>query len=235
METVAVILAAGSGSRTGLSTPKQFLLLGGKTVLEHSVQTFHNHPGIDQVVIVTATEFIGKVQDIVKANNWTKVTAVLPGGKERFDSSLAAVRYFSSKPDMVMLFHDAARPLVSERIITDALKAMETYNAVDVAIPTVDTIVQCDAQGTHMESIQNRNLLWRMQTPQGFRQKTIARAYEIALKDSQFTATDDCGTVLRYLPNEKVGIVRGSERNIKLTYADDISLLEFLLSNGSFY
>ena len=232
METVAVILAAGSGSRTGLSTPKQFLPLGGKTVLEHSVQTFHNHPGIDQVVIVTATEFIDKVQDIVKANDCTKVTAVLAGGKERYDSSLAAVRYFSGKPDMVMLFHDAARPLVSERIITDALKAMETYNAVDVAIPAVDTIVQCDKAGTYMTSIQDRSLLWRMQTPQGFRQKTIALAYEIALKDAQFTATDDCGTVLRYLPQEKVGIVRGSERNIKLTYADDLSLLEFLLSTS---
>ena len=230
MNTVGVILAAGSGSRTGLSTPKQFLPLGGKTVLEHSVQTFHDHPGIDQVVIVTSTEFIPKVQDMVKADNWTKVTAVLPGGKERFDSSLAAVHHFSNNPDLVMLFHDAARPLLSARIISDTLKAMETFNAVDVAIPAVDTIVQCDAAGTIMESVQNRNLLWRMQTPQGFRQKTIARAYEIALKDPAFTATDDCGTVLRYLPHEKVGIVRGDEKNIKLTYADDLPLMEFLLS-----
>lgn len=198
--------------------------------MEHSVQTFNDHPGIEQVVIVTSPEFISKVQGIVKDNNWTKVTAVLPGGKERFDSSLAAVRHFSGNPDLVMLFHDAARPLVSARIISDTLKAMETFNAVDVAIPSVDTIVQCDAAGTHMESIRERNLLWRMQTPQGFRQKTIARAYEIALKDPGFTATDDCGTVLRYLPDEKVGIVRGSERNIKLTYADDLPLLEFLLT-----
>ena len=230
MNTVGVILAAGSGSRTGLSTPKQFLPLGGKTVLEHSVQTFHDHPGIDQVVIVTSAEFISKVEGIVKANNWKKVTAVIPGGKERFDSSLAAVRHFSGNPDLVMLFHDAARPLVSARIISDTLKAMETFNAVDVAIPAVDTIVQCDAAGTVMESVQNRNLLWRMQTPQGFLQKTIAKAYEIALRDPGFTATDDCGTVLRYLPDEKVGIVRGSERNIKLTYADDLPLMEFLLS-----
>ena len=142
MNTVGVILAAGSGSRTGLSTPKQFLPLGGKTVLEHSVQTFHDHPGIDQVVIVTAPEFIDKVNQMVASNRWTKVTAVLPGGKERFDSSLAAVRHFSDKPDSVMLFHDAARPLVSADIITDTLNAMETYDAVDVAIPTVDTIVQ---------------------------------------------------------------------------------------------
>ena len=230
MKNVAVILAAGSGSRTGLATPKQFLPLGGKTVLEHSVQTFHNHKGIDQVVIVTAPEFMDRVKDIVKANGWTKVTAVLAGGKERFDSSLAAVRHFADQPETVMLFHDAARPLVSDRIITDTLKAMEQYDAVDVAIPAVDTIVQCNREGTYMESIQDRNLLWRMQTPQGFRQKTIQEAYQIALKDPHFTATDDCGTVLRYLPDVKVGIVRGSERNIKLTYADDLSLLEFLLS-----
>lgn len=231
MKNVAVILAAGSGSRTGLATPKQFLPLGGKTVLEHSVQAFNDHPGIDEVVIVTATEFIERVQAIVKTNGWTKVSAVLAGGKERFDSSLAAVRHFADNPDAVMLFHDAARPLVSERIISDAIKAMEMYDAVDVAIPAVDTIVQCNREGTHMESVQDRNLLWRMQTPQGFRQKTIQEAYRIALQDPQFTATDDCGTVLRYLKDVKVGIVRGSERNIKLTYADDLSLLEFLLSS----
>ncbi len=230
MNTVGVILAAGSGSRTGLSTPKQFLLLGGKTVLEHSVQTFCDHPGIDQVVIVTSPEFTEKVNVIIRKNNWTKVTAVLPGGKERFDSSLAAVCHFSDNPELVMLFHDAARPLVSADIITDTIKSMETYDAVDVAIPAVDTIFQCDKEGTYMESVQDRSLLWHMQTPQGFRQKTIARAYEIALKDPQFTATDDCGTVLRYLPDVKVGIVRGNERNFKLTYADDLSLLEFLLS-----
>ena len=164
-------------------------------------------------------------------NGWKKVSAVLPGGKERFDSSLAAVRHFADNPDAVMLFHDAARPLVSERIISDAIRAMEMYDAVDVAIPAVDTIVQCNREGTHMESIQDRNLLWRMQTPQGFRQRTIEEAYRIALQDPQFTATDDCGTVLRYLKDVKVGIVRGSERNIKLTYADDLSLLEFLLSS----
>ena len=231
MSTVGVILAAGSGSRTGLSTPKQFLPLGGKPVLAHSVQTFNDHPGIDQVVIIAAPEHIDGIEQMAVSQKWDKVRAILPGGKERFDSSLAAVRHFSDKPDTIMLFHDAARPLVSARIITDTLKAMETYDAVDVAIPAVDTIVQCDKAGTCMESIQDRSLLWRMQTPQGFRQKTIAKAYEIALKDPQFTATDDCGTVLRYLPDVKVGIVRGSERNIKLTYADDLALLEFLLSS----
>lgn len=231
METVGVILAAGSGSRTGLSIPKQFLPLGNaKTVLEHSVEAFQKNEGITQIVIVTAPQFISRIEQMAEELAWTKVTRVIEGGKERYDSSLAAVRLFADEPDTVMLFHDAARPLVSQRIISDTIEAMKTYNCVDVAIPTVDTIVQCNAQGTYMESIQNRNLLWRMQTPQAFRQKTIAKAYEIALQDPGFTATDDCGTVLRYLPEEKVGIVRGEESNVKLTYAEDLPLLEFLLS-----
>lgn len=231
METVGVILAAGSGSRTGLSIPKQFLPFGNaKTVLEHSVEAFQKNEGITQIVIVTAPQFISRIEQMAEELAWTKVTRVIEGGKERYDSSLAAVRLFADEPDTVMLFHDAARPLVSQRIISDTIEAMKTYNCVDVAIPTVDTIVQCNAQGTYMESIQNRNLLWRMQTPQAFRQKTIAKAYEIALQDPGFTATDDCGTVLRYLPEEKVGIVRGEESNVKLTYAEDLPLLEFLLS-----
>lgn len=230
METVGVILAAGSGSRTGLSTPKQFLMLGGKTVLEHSVGAFQANPDITQIVIVTSEEFIPLVKELSQNNTWTKLSMIIPGGKERFDSSLAAVRKFADCPNTIMLFHDAARPLVSQRIITDTVHAMETYNAVDVAIPAVDTIVQCNTEGSHMVSIQDRSLLWRMQTPQGFRQKTIQEAYRIALQDPDFTATDDCGTVLRYLPYETVGIVHGDERNIKLTYAGDLPLLEFLLS-----
>lgn len=230
METVGVILAAGSGSRTGLSTPKQFLMLGGKTVLEHSVCSFQTNPDITQIVIVTSEEFIPRVQELAANNDWSKLSMIIPGGKERFDSSLAAVRAFADYPETIMLFHDAARPLVSQHIISDTVKAMSQYNAVDVAIPAVDTIVQCNTEGTHMVSVQDRSLLWRMQTPQGFRQKTIQEAYRIALQDPQFTATDDCGTVLRYLPDEKVGIVRGDERNVKLTYAGDLPLLEFLLS-----
>ncbi|MCQ2083904.1 MAG: 2-C-methyl-D-erythritol 4-phosphate cytidylyltransferase [Bacteroidaceae bacterium] len=229
VKSVAVVLAAGSGKRTGLDIPKQFLMLGGKTVLEHSVQTFNDHSGIDEVVVVTSAQYIDRVHEMGRANGWSKLAHVIPGGKERYDSSLAAVRQYVGTPDSIMLFHDAARPLVSERVITDCLEAMQTYNCVDVAIPAVDTIVQCDRQGTCMESIQDRSLLWQMQTPQCFRQKTIQEAYRIALSDPGFTATDDCGTVLRYLPSEKVGIVRGDASLMKLTYAQDLTLLEHYL------
>lgn len=230
-KTVAVILAAGSGVRTGFNIPKQFLMLGGRTVLEHSVQTFNSHPGIDEIVIVTTPQYIDRVCKIGEANAWSKLKHVIEGGKERYDSSLAAVRLYADCPDAVMLFHDAARPLVNSRIISDCLEAMKTFNCVDVAVPAVDTIVQCDHTGNHMVSIQDRSLLWHMQTPQCFRQNIIQEAYRIGLADPNFIATDDCGTVLRYLPSEKVGLVRGEARCMKLTFADDLPLLEYYLNH----
>lgn len=232
-KTVAVILAAGSGSRTGLAVPKQFLMLGGKTVLEHSVQTFHDHAGIDELVIVTSARYFDKVRQITADNGWSKPLQILEGGQERYDSSLSAVRAYAGQPDTVMLFHDAARPLVSARIISDCLEAMKRYNCVDVAIPAVDTVVQCDSGGTEMQSVLDRSLMWQMQTPQCFRQRTIQEAYRIALADPEFKATDDCGTVLRYLPHEKVGIVRGERRCMKLTYASDLDLLEYMIGQDN--
>lgn len=229
-KTVAVILAAGSGSRAGFNIPKQFLMLGGKTVLEHSLQTFNNHSGIDEVVVVTSAAYIEKVRQMACTAGCSKLKHVIEGGKERYDSSLAAVRLYEGNPDAVMLFHDSARPLVTDRIITDCLEAMKSFDCVDVALPAVDTIVQCDKAGTRMETVLDRSLMWQMQTPQCFRQSLIQEAYRIALNDPSFTATDDCGTVLRYLPSEKVGLVRGDARCMKLTYAQDLSLLEYYLN-----
>ena len=174
-KTVAVILAAGSGSRTGLAVPKQFLMLDGKTVLEHSVQTFHDHAGIDELVIVTSALYFDRVRQIAADNGWSKPLQILEGGRERYDSSLAAVRAYAGQPDTVMLFHDAARPLVSADIISDCLEAMKTCNCVDVAIPAADTVVQCDSEGMHMQSVPDRSLMWQMQTPQCFRQQPSRR------------------------------------------------------------
>lgn len=228
-QVIAVILAGGSGSRTGLSKPKQFLEVCGKTVLEHSVDAFHRHQGIDRIAIVISSDYRESVEQMVRSNGWTKVTHILQGGRERYDSSLSAVRAFSNDPDCIMLFHDAARPLVTQKIISDSIKAMQEYDCIDVAIPSADTIVQCTADGHEMVSVADRRLLWRMQTPQGFRQRTIQEAYRIALQDPEFTATDDCGTVLKYLPDTKVGIVPGDNNNIKLTYPEDIPLIRFLM------
>jgi 2-C-methyl-D-erythritol 4-phosphate cytidylyltransferase len=230
---IAVLLAAGSGKRMGGPEPKQFRTLAGRTILEHSIRAFHAHPSIDQIFIIAHADYLDRVRDI--ARPYPKVTAVLPGGRERYDSSLAALRCVEQTvapealPSVRLLIHDAVRPLVSQRILTDCLAALERYRAVDVAIPSTDTIVEVDAEG-HICRIPPRALLRNVQTPQCFHYAVIAEAYRRGLQDPDFVTTDDCGVVHRYLPSEAIYVVEGEPSNIKLTYPEDLLMAEKLLS-----
>ena len=227
-KNIAVILAGGVGSRSGLGSPKQFFKVAGKTVIEHTVNVFDNHRLIDEIAIVTHPLYNREIEEMVIRNKWKKVKKILAGGKERYESSLAAINAYSSDPECCLIFHDAVRPLISNEIIDGIVKALETYNAVDVAVPATDTIIQVDAQGEVIERIPDRRFLRRGQTPQAFRQRVIRQAYDIALKDPEFTSSDDCGTVVKYLPQEKVYVVPGEEANMKLTYKEDSYLLDKL-------
>lgn len=220
---IAVILAGGVGSRLGLSTPKQFFKVAGKMVIEHTIDVFETHPLIDEIVVVSNSFYISEVEDIVLRNGWRKVKKILKGGKERYESSLAAIQAYSD-PEINVIFHDAVRPLVSRRIIDDVIRAMSSYDAVDVALPAVDTIIQVEEE--MIEDIPDRSRLQRGQTPQAFKLGVIRRAYEIALKDNSFKVTDDCGVVKKYLPEIPIYVVKGEESNMKLTYKEDIYLLD---------
>lgn len=222
MKNVAVILAGGVGNRMGTDMPKQFLPLKGKTVLEWSVTAFHGNENVDEICIISHKDYIPKVESIVAQNEWTKVKHVLPGGAERYLSSLAAINAYKGQRDVCLLLHDAARPFVSERIINDVVAALQEHNAVCVAIPSTDTLLETDESGALVSAIPNRNRYRRVQTPQGFRLETIAQAYEKGLQDPAFAATDDCGVVLHYLPSEPIYIVEGEEENRKITYKKDL-------------
>ena len=214
----------------GEDCPKQFLRLAGRTVVEHSVDAFEHCDAIDEIVVVMHPDHLQQMQQIGEANKWTKLRHILAGGKERYLSSVAAIKACSAYGECNMIFHDAARPLVSNRIICDVVEALQTFSAVGVAIPMTDTVFQTD--GDTLRSIPDRRQLQRAQTPQAFRLSTIRQAYDIALRDPDFVSTDDCGTVLRYLPNVSIHIVRGDERNVKLTYKEDIPLIEQMLKEG---
>ena len=121
------------------------------------------------------------------------------------------------------------RPLVSQRIITDCLNALQQYKAVDVAIPCTDTIIEVNAEG-HICHITPRSMLRNVQTPQCFRLETIDEAYRIGLNDPNFITTDDCGVVHRYLPEEPIFVVEGDTTNIKVTYPEDLILAEKVLN-----
>lgn len=222
-KNIAVVLAGGTGSRVGVSTPKQFLKVAGKMIVEHTVDAFEKNEHIDEIAIVSNPFYISDVENIVLRNNWKKVKKILRGGKERYDSTLSAIGAYKDS-DVNLILHDAVRPLVSQRIITDVAKALQTHKAVDVALPSADTIIEVD--GDFISQIPNRSRLKRGQTPQAFDIKILVAAYERARQDTGFKVTDDCGVVKKYLPETPIYVVSGEESNMKLTYKEDTYLLD---------
>ena len=236
MKHIAIILAGGIGSRVGGKTPKQLLPLSdGRSILEHSVDAFEAAPCIDEIALVMHPEWIEEAEKICERNNWQKVQQIIPGGNERWESSWHAIQAFSSQHSEVssqcsavsLWLHDAARPFVSQRILADVAKALETNKAVTVAVPVTDTLykVQSDnVQSTKckVESIPSRAEFMRAQTPQAFHLDVLKEAFERAIKHGEVAATDDVGIVHKYLPEQPITIVSGEEANRKITYLEDI-------------
>jgi 2-C-methyl-D-erythritol 4-phosphate cytidylyltransferase len=230
MRMVAVVLAGGVGQRLGAGLPKQLLRLAGRTLIEHCVAAFEQAPGIDEILVVMAGGYTGQVSALLADAGYRKVSAVIEGGLTRPDSTRVALAAIArARPgEAGVLLHDAARPLVDERIIADCVAALRVHDAAGVAVPASDTIV-VTGNGV-MESMPRRETLLRCQTPQCFRLSVITRAHELAAADPDFAPTDDCGVVLRYLPEVSVHVVEGSERNIKITYPQDLAIAELLLA-----
>jgi ribitol-5-phosphate 2-dehydrogenase (NADP+) / D-ribitol-5-phosphate cytidylyltransferase len=228
MRTVAVVLGAGSGLRFGAAIPKQLLPLAGRALLEHSVAAFEHAPGVDEILVVMAPGHTAQVRDLLAGRGYRKVTGVIEGGVTRPESARRAIAAIG--PDECdVLFHDAARPLLDQPTIAGCVRALRDHQAVGVAVPASDTIVV--VQDGIMTSMPHRDTLRRCQTPQGFRLSVIRRAHELALADPGYTATDDCGVVMRYLPDVPVAVVPGSERNIKITYPHDLDVAEVLITS----
>ena len=236
MYNIAVILAGGIGARVGGNTPKQLLpLADGRSVLEHAVSAFEQSPHIDEVCIVMHPDYIAYAEQMLLANAWQKVRNIIPGGKERWESSVNAIRAFTPytlhpTPITNLLLHDAARPFVSQEIIDRVCEALQQHEAVTVAIPSTDTVYEM-ADGK-VARIPQRSTIMRAQTPQAFRLPLIAEAYAKALgvdslsaeacAEAHLPATDDCGVVFNHLPEISVHIVLGEEQNKKITFKEDI-------------
>jgi 2-C-methyl-D-erythritol 4-phosphate cytidylyltransferase len=233
MRVVAVVLGGGTGQRIGAALPKQLLRLGGRTLIEHCVAAFEQAPGVDEIMVVMAAGYVEQVGALLASEGFAKVSGVIAGGVARPDSTRAALAAIAGADggdpaDCGVLLHDAARPLVDQRIIADCVAALGVHQAAGVAVPASDTMVITDNGVMH--TMPRRETLWRCQTPQCFRLPVIARAHELAAADPEFVPTDDCGVVLRYLPGVDVHIVTGSERNLKVTYPQDLAVAETLLA-----
>lgn len=218
-KNIAILLAGGSGTRFGADRPKQFLSLSdGRTVLEHCIGAFHASPLIDRIVIAVRHDYVAEVQRIARA--YPKITDIVAGGRERYESSTCALEVCTD-PDDLLLFHDAVRPFVSANLIRRLVEAAEGGRCVAAAMPATDTIVRADGEGCLLETLR-RSELWCMQTPQCFPRHIIAEAYRRGLSDPSFAPTDDCGVVRRYLPEVPVHLIPGEAGNIKITYPEDL-------------
>jgi 2-C-methyl-D-erythritol 4-phosphate cytidylyltransferase len=225
LRNVAVLLAGGVGTRVGLDLPKQLIKVAGMPIMEHTLGILNAHPEVDEIVIMMAPGHLDAVHAMTRSGRYPKVTKILEGAGTRNDTTQAALAALDE--DCHVLLHDAVRPLLSHRIITDCFQALASYQAVDVAIPSADTIIELAADNTIAE-IPDRSRLRRGQTPQAFLASTLRAAYVEANKDPDFKATDDCSVVLRYLPGVKIWVVAGDEQNMKVTEPIDVYLADKL-------
>ena len=215
----------------GGDKPKQLLpLADGRTILEHSVDAFEQAPSIDEIAIVMHPDYSDEVQGLCEQNDWQKVTKIIPGGSERWESSWhAIVAYMDEDEESALWFHDAARPFVSQRILADVALALQTHSAVTVAVPVTETLYRVERRRAsagenewRVESVPARSEYMRAQTPQAFRMDVVASAYMKAIADEAVIATDDVGIVRKYAPKQSVYIVMGDEDNRKITFAQDL-------------
>ncbi len=216
----AIILAGGSGERLGFPVPKQFVKVAGKTVIEHTIEVFEKHPSVDEIILVINPSFRHLMEEILLKRNYRKVKKILNGGETRKESSAIGVNSIEDD-EAIVLIHDAVRPFVSKRIIDESIEAAVKHGAVDVAIPSVDTIIRVN-DNMFIEDIPPRKYMMKGQTPQSFKLSIIRKAHKMAVVGD---VTDDCGLVLKHNISP-IFVVRGEERNIKLTYPEDIFLID---------
>lgn len=248
----AIVLAGGSGSRMNSSTAKQYMDLCGAPVVVHALKTFQQSEVVDEIVLVTRLEDIEYARtELVQKYDLTKVSAIVAGGKERFDSvwqgilATGACRQESApegadgsdgtdgphpSPDHadgdIILIHDGARPLVSLEMIRASVEAAVTYGSCTVAVPVKDTIkVVKDGFGI---DTPDRSGLYQVQTPQTFRRAVITAAHEAFRKDPRPGITDDTMLVEEYLTMQ-VYIVPGAYSNLKITTPEDLDIAAVLL------
>ena len=226
MKSTAIVLAAGQGKRMNSKVQKQFLLIKGKPVLYYSLSCFQNSREIEEIIVVTGKDSINFCkQEIIEAYGFSKVKAVIAGGRERYDSVYAGL--CACEDSDYVFIHDGARPFLTEDMIRRGKEAVLASGACGIGMPSKDTIKIADENGM-VASTPSRSLVWNIQTPQIFSYTAIREAYERARQQNMADITDDAMVMERF-GNMKIKLVEGSYENIKITTPEDILVAEKIL------
>ena len=222
----AIVLAAGQGKRMHSKVQKQFLEIQGYPVLYYSLRCFQESPLIQDIILVTGEESISYCkEEIVQKYGFTKVSAVIPGGKERYDSVYAGL--CECRDCEYVLIHDGARPFVTEEILERGLQKVKETGACVIGMPSKDTVKLSDEEG-YVKETPNRKCVWTIQTPQIFSYSLIREAHDSIRQKDMSKITDDA-MVVEQESGVKVRLVEGSYQNIKITTPEDLDVAEVFL------
>ena len=224
----AIVLAAGQGKRMHSKIQKQFMELNGMPVLCYSLRCFQESPLIQDIILVTGEESISYCkEEIVQKYGFTKVSAVIPGGKERYDSVYAGL--CECRDCEYVLIHDGARPFVTEEILKRGLQKVKETGACVIGMPSKDTVKLSDEEG-YVKETPNRKCVWTIQTPQIFSYSLIREAHDSIRQKDMSKITDDA-MVVEQETGAKVALAEGSYQNIKITTPEDLYIAEAFLKH----
>ena len=225
-KNTAIVLAAGQGKRMNSKVQKQFLELGGKPLLYYSLKCFQDSGMIRDIILVTGAESVPFCkEEIVEKYGLTKVTKVIPGGKERYDSVYEGL--LSCENSDFVLIHDGARPFITEEIIRRGIQGVEKTGACVIGMPSKDTVKIADTQG-YVAETPERSSVWTIQTPQIFEYHLIREAHE-KIRCWDMSAITDDAMVVEQETGVKIALVEGSYKNLKITTPEDLDIAEIFL------
>ena len=228
-KVTALIPAAGMGRRMGNAVAKQFLPLGDKPMLAHTLLAFQRASGIDEIIPILSEEDMEScLRDVIELYHITKVKTLVVGGRERQDSVANGLKKVE-KDASIVLVHDGVRPFVTQEMIKESVEFAKKGECVAVGVPLKDTIKEVDDKGI-VRSTLERSRLWAIQTPQTFPVKILRRAYEESYRNKT-CGTDDATLVER--TGGKVRVIMGSYENIKITTPEDLLVAEEILKRRS--
>jgi len=230
MKVVAIIAAAGLGTRMQQDTPKTYLQLAGKPILIHTLEIFEKVPEVHEVLVVVHPEDLEFCQEeVVDAYPLKKVLRLIPGGKERQDSVYNAMKFLMIKEAEldVILVHDGVRPLVDPVQVSRVVAAARRHGGAILGVPCQDTLKKVNSRGEVVATV-DRQKLWQVQTPQAFRAALLWRAFQEAMERG-FYATDEAALVEAL--GETVVMVPGTPLNLKITTPDDLKMAEAILAS----
>ena len=222
----AIVLAAGQGKRMNSNIQKQFLEVNGYPVLYYALHCFQNSPQIHDIILVTGKDVVSYCkEEIVGKYGFSKVSAVIEGGKERYDSVYAGL--LACENSDYVFIHDGARPFISEEILQRGLEGVKKTGACVIGMPSKDTVKIADENGFIKETPE-RKLVWNIQTPQIFAYELIRGAHE-SIRTKDMSAITDDAMVVEHETGVKIVLAEGSYKNIKIPTPEDLLTAEAFL------